>query len=50
MFHDDYDDGLVHAHNWASDAYDRAEMPMVEDASSVNTVSSAFHDDIHHAE
>ncbi len=50
MSHHDYDEGLVHAHNWASEAYDRTDMPQVADASSVNTPSSVFHDDAHHRE
>ncbi len=48
MNHDDFDDGLVHSHAWASEAYERDEMPLVADASMVNTPSSVFHDDIHH--
>ncbi len=50
MSHDDFDDGLVHGHDWASDDGDRAAYPMVADAAMVNTPSSVFHDDRHHAE
>jgi hypothetical protein len=50
MNHDNFDDGLVHGHDWATDDIDRSSHPMVADASSVNTPSSVFHDDIHHAE
>ena len=46
---DDFDDGLVHGHDWAMDDRDRDSYPVVDDASSVNTPSSAFHDDIHHS-
>ena len=48
MEHDDFDDGLVHGHDWAVSGFDRAEMPQVEDASMVNTPSSVFHDDWQH--
>ena len=47
MRHDDFDDGLVHGHGWASGGFERAEMLTVEDASIVNTPSSALHDDAH---
>ena len=48
MGHDDFDDGLVHGHDWATDGFGRADMLMVEDATMVNTPSSVFHDDVHH--
>ncbi len=50
MSYDEFDDGLVHGHDWAMDGGDRTDMPTVADASSVNTPSSVFHDDIHHAD
>lgn len=48
MGHDDFDDGLVHGHDWANDSFDPADALRVEDATSVNTPSSVFHDDTHH--
>jgi hypothetical protein len=48
MSHDDYDDGLVHTHDWAVDDTERAAHPTVAEASMVNTPSSVFHDDWHH--
>ena len=48
MEHDCFDDGLVHGHEWATDGFDRADLPRVEDAAMVNTPSSVFHDDWHH--
>ncbi len=50
MSHDDFDDGLVHGHDWACDGCDREAMPRVADASMVNTPSSVIHDDLHHAD
>jgi len=47
MNHDDFDEGLVHGHAWAKGGFDRAELPLVAGAPSVNTPSSALHDDAH---
>ncbi len=50
MPHEDHDDGLVHAHEWAVGHDDRAKGPLVADAANVTTPSSVFHDDIHHGD
>ncbi len=50
MRHEDFDDGLIHGHDWAKEGYNRTGNPVVADASKVNTPSSVVHDDIHHAE
>lgn len=50
MDHEYFDEGLVHGHDWSSAPIERSAMLTVADATSVNTPSSVFHDDVHHAE
>ena len=49
MSHDDFDDGLIHSHDWAADTTpspDQAKHPKVADASKMPTPSSVHHDDL----